>query len=170
MGIKQAAIKFDEKYLGGNLRKVSRKLKSRRPNLYNPNYYNTYLDYPYRSYEAIEKLLSGKYEFETVLDIGCGEGLHSERFLNAGKKVTALDYGESVYFSNKKDNPDIETIVIDINKWETDRQFDCVWVSHILEHQLNVNLFLKKVYNLTKMGGYYASQFHRLNPRWSGVM
>ena len=47
-------------------------------------------------------------------------------------------------------------IVADYLKHEFDRQFDCLWLSHVLEHQLNVNLFLKKVYGDLKDGGILA--------------
>lgn len=33
----------------------------------------------YMAYEAIEKLMKD-YDFHTVLDVGCGEGLHSDIF------------------------------------------------------------------------------------------
>lgn len=102
---------------------------------------------------AINKLLKD-YDFATVLDIGSGEGLHSEIFLNAGKKVTAIDYGKSEYFKKKKNN--IDTIVADFNKYEFDRKFDCVWCCHVLEHQINVNFFLKKIYSLLNDGGILA--------------
>lgn len=143
----------DKKLLGGRIRSA---LYNRKPNLYNPNYYAQGQNYPYRGYEALEKLLSGAYTFETVLDIGCGEGTHSEILLRAGKKVTGIDWGESIYFKKNRHNPNIETIVNDINTWDTERQFDCIWCSHVLEHQPNVNLFLKKINSLLKPDGILA--------------
>lgn len=153
MGIREIIRSVDNIFFDGKIIEVYRKTH---PNLYNSNYYQTGFEYPYRSYEALEKVLSGEYEFNTVLDVGCGEGIHSERFLKEGKKVTALDYGESACFRKNKQNTDIHTVIADINTWETDEQFDCVWVSHVLEHQINVNNFLKKIYSLTKMGGILA--------------
>jgi SAM-dependent methyltransferase len=103
--------------------------------------------------QAIEKLLS-KYKFNTVLDIGCGDGQHSEVFINAGKKVTAIDYGESIYFKNNKQKLNI--IIDDFNKHCFHEQFDCIWCSHVLEHQLNINFFLKKMHSILKEGGILA--------------
>lgn len=102
---------------------------------------------------AIERLIQD-YDFETVLDIGCGEGIHTEEFLRAGKCVTAIDYGKSDYFLRKGDS--INAIIADFNTYEFEEKFDCVWCSHVLEHQLNVNVFLKKVYSLLKDGGVLA--------------
>ena len=99
---------------------------------------------------AIEKLLRD-YTFRSVLDIGCGAGKHSDIFLDAGKEVTAIDYGESPYF--KKNKSRIKAIVADFNTYEFDLQFDCVWCSHVLEHQLNPNLFLKKIHSVLKEDG-----------------
>ena len=99
---------------------------------------------------SIEKLLRD-YTFQTVLDIGCGEGKHSDIFLSAGKDVTAVDYGESPYFLNNHSR--IKAIVADFNTYEFDRQFDCVWCCHVLEHQLNPHNFLKKVHSVLKEGG-----------------
>ena len=99
---------------------------------------------------TIQKLLD-EYAFDTVLDIGCGAGEHSEAFLRHGKKVTALDYGKSIYF--EKNQGRIDTLIGDFNNMEFDRQFDCVWASHILEHQKNVGFFLSKVFEVTKEGG-----------------
>ncbi|WP_019153833.1 class I SAM-dependent methyltransferase [Robertmurraya massiliosenegalensis] len=103
--------------------------------------------------EAINHLVD-KYEFESVLDIGCGEGLHSDYFMEVGKKVTALDYGESVYF--KKNKKKITPIIADFNQHNFDEQYDCVWCCHVLEHQLNVNIFLKKINSVLKEGGIVA--------------
>ena len=111
------------------------------------------VNYKVRSIDLIKDLLSN-YSFDTVLDVGCGEGLHTDFFLKAGKHVTSLDYGNSVYFERKSDKQNV--IIADFNKYEFSEQYDCVWCSHILEHQLNVNLFLKKVFEVTKDNGIVA--------------
>lgn len=105
------------------------------------------------SSEAIEKLLSD-YNFQTVLDIGCGEGIHSDIFLDNKKNVTAIDYGESVYFKNNKNK--IATIIADFNTYEFKQKYDCVWCSHVLEHQVNPNSFLSKIHSLLNDGGVLA--------------
>lgn len=99
---------------------------------------------------ALQKLLD-EYTFQTVLDIGCGTGDHAEILMRNGKLVTAIDLGRSVYF--KKNLKPQESIVGDFNAIELNQQFDCVWASHVLEHQLNVGIFLQRIWNCTKMNG-----------------
>jgi len=103
--------------------------------------------------EAIQKLLS-EYYFETVLDIGCGEGIHSEIFLQNGKQVTGIDYGRSCYF--EKNSGKFNSVIADFNTYEFGLEYDCVWCSHVLEHQININAFLKKVFSVLKEGGILA--------------
>jgi SAM-dependent methyltransferase len=100
--------------------------------------------------EAVQKLIDD-FEFETLLDVGCGAGHQANAFLNAGKKVTAIDYGESVYFKENAER--LNTIIADINTYEFGEQFDCVWCSHVLEHQLNPHAFLRRMHGLVKEGG-----------------
>ena len=104
---------------------------------------------------AMQKLLDD-YTFETVLDIGSGEGRHADLFIQHGKTVTALDYGESVYFQRRKDHDNINVIVADFNEHNFETTFDCAWCSHILEHQLNPHAFLHKVNSVVKEGGVLA--------------
>lgn len=115
--------------------------------------YRRYSDNSIRGRKALETLISD-FDFNTVLDIGCGEGIHTEAFLNAGKTVTAVDYGKSDYFLKKGDS--LDAIVADFNIYDFGRTFDCVWCSHVLEHQLNVNIFLKKIYTLLDEDGILA--------------
>jgi len=94
---------------------------------------------------AMKKLLSD-YSFTTVLDIGCGYGRDKKIFEDSGKLVTAIDI-----------KPKIKDIIVaNYMEWTFDKQFDCIWCCHILEHQLNVNLFLKKVHSELKEGGILA--------------
>jgi len=95
--------------------------------------------------EAFYKLLKG-YEFHTVLDVGCGEyAKHSKHFYEHGKAVTAVDLNP----------PAAPFRVIKANYMELDLPeiFDCVWLSHVLEHQLDTQSFLKRVAGNLKEGG-----------------
>lgn len=92
--------------------------------------------------------------FETVLDIGSGAGEQAQALRNAGKIVTELDYGKSKYFVL---NPDEGGAVIgDFMELEIEQQFDCVVASHVLEHQLNVGDFLRKMHTVVREGGLIA--------------
>lgn len=59
--------------------------------------------YGLTSAQALSKLLRD-FKFQSILDIGSGEGRHTDIFLENGKSVTALDYGESVYFKKCSDS------------------------------------------------------------------
>lgn len=102
-------------------------------------------DKPLMAAEALEKLLA-EYDFATVLDVGCGRGRHLAKFRETGKDATGIDIvglTEGV-------------VVADYLRHEFARPFDCVWVSHVLEHQLNVNFFLRKVFADLREGGILA--------------
>jgi len=111
--------------------------------------------YPYPGYEALE-FMCKKYNFSTVLDIGCGEGLQSRAFLEKGKQVTAIDYGKSNRVSSFEHNPNFNLIIDDFNTYIFDKQYDCVWSSHVLEHQLDPHQFLCKMLSLVREGGVVA--------------
>lgn len=85
-----------------------------------------------RGAEALEKLLN-EYDFNTVLDVGSGDGRHADIFKQAGKEVTTLDIAGK---------PDILGNFIDV---PLGGEFDVIWACHVLEHQPNVGEFLKKV-------------------------
>lgn len=94
------------------------------------------------------------FSFETVLDIGSGEGLHADVFERHGKRVTAVDFGRSIYYTRREGER--SHVVGDYLDIEFDRPFDAVWASHVLEHQANPNLFLKKIFHDLAEGGVLA--------------
>jgi SAM-dependent methyltransferase len=102
---------------------------------------------------ALQCLLD-RFEFENVLDIGSGAGLHADVFEAHRKIVTAVDFGVSVYFRQR---PQERTVVQgDYIQLQLDREYDCIWACHVLEHQPNPNLFLRKVHGDLKEGGVVA--------------
>ena len=69
---------------------------------------------------------------------------HASYFERFGHKVKIVDFFKNADY------------VGDFNAIDIPEKFDAVWCSHCLEHQLNVNLFLKKIASVTKPGGVIA--------------
>lgn len=103
------------------------------------------------SYEALDYVLSS--EKQTILDIGCGNGIHARVFSDAGKRVTAITASqEGIYTGNLL--PDVRYGKFeDLNFQE---KYDVVWASHILEHIRNIDVFLSKIKSVVKLGGIVA--------------
>lgn len=102
---------------------------------------------------ALYRLISN-YEFVSVLDIGSGSGAHARLFRKSGKKVTQIDFGESIYFQECPEQSDV--IVGDFNTLSIKEQYDCVWACHVYEHQENAQAFLRKIVDCTKDNGIIA--------------
>lgn len=103
--------------------------------------------------EAFDKLIKD-HKFSTVLDIGSGGGKQAKAFLDAGKHVTAIDMGSSVYYQAGEANYKNLTLVKSkFENFSSDKKFDCVWASHILEHQRDPGIFLERcLYYLAEDG------------------
>ena len=70
------------------------------------------------------------HDFLTVLDVGSGEGKHSDVLKKSGKMVTSIDYGKSVYFEKREDNH--TCIFGDYYDYQFEQKFDAIWASHVL--------------------------------------
>ena len=91
---------------------------------------------------AFYRLLN-KYSFETVLDIGCGDCEHAKLLKQHGKAVTAISLQQPA------------DIIGDFMTTELD-QYQCIWASHVLEHQRNVGAFLERCFDLLTDDGILA--------------
>ena len=80
-------------------------------------------------------------EFGSVLDIGSGGGLHSAHFRDLSKQVTTVNLEPPADYVGDYLETDLP-------------QHDLIWASHVLEHQPNPNLFLKKCFE--DCGRYFA--------------
>lgn len=102
---------------------------------------------------ALETLLD-HCAFSSVLDVGSGAGQHADIFQDHGKRVTTIDFGVSVYFKQKTSQR--TDIIGDYYRYQFSEPFDCIWASHVLEHQPNPNLFLGKIHADLREGGWLA--------------
>jgi SAM-dependent methyltransferase len=76
-----------------------------------------------------------KSDVQNVLDIGSGTGEHAQIMRQAGKRVTTVSLAEGA--DHKCDYNSINF---------GQGKFDCIWASHVLEHQPNPRLFLQKCF------------------------
>lgn len=106
------------------------------------------------NYDIIKSTLNK--QFESVLDIGLGDGGAANFYVNNGKKVTSIgldidNYNVKIEELREKGVEVIETIFEDFNE---DKKFDFIWASHVLEHNNNIGLFLNKAKRLLTEEGY----------------
>lgn len=96
-----------------------------------------------RGLQALKKVIEYD-DIKTILDIGSWNG-EQATFLRSNKRqVTTIDMNV---------NADVNGNYL---YTDFDKQFDCVWCSHVLEHQANVGQFLDKCYNDIRDGGLFA--------------
>lgn len=103
-----------------------------------------------RSGEALARFMAGLPAGATVLDVGSGQCEYAAAMREAGLNVTTIDIAHPA---------DIRANFMAAGVLEGPlhhQWFDGVWVSHVLEHQLNVNAFLAKVRSITKPDGLVA--------------
>jgi len=111
--------------------------------------------------EALSLVLK-KYRPSSVIDIGCGDGKHSKVFLEAGCTVNGLDIVLNPRLQqwlgfNKEFAGNFVFTAADFNTTKLSPQkYSCVWASHVLEHQPNVNSFLVRCFNLLEDDGVFA--------------
>lgn len=103
--------------------------------------------------ETMRKLVE-EFEFDTVLDVGSGGGAHAKCLIDSGKNVTAIDFGASIYFEKRAENYDY--ISGDFMEYPFEDKFDCIWASHVLEHQPNPGAFIRRCIELVKPRGILA--------------
>ena len=70
--------------------------------------------------------------YNSVLDVGAGNGSHANMFKELGKDVKTVDFKDADF------NGDYLNLEVG--------QYDLIWCCHVLEHQPNVNQFLTKLY------------------------
>ena len=96
-----------------------------------------------RMLTTIQSLVKNKQN-NRFLDVGCGYGFSSKEALNAGFKVVAVELAENERKIAKEMNG-LKSEACSFEKFEcAPKFFQVVFMSQILEHALDVNLWIKK--------------------------
>ena len=98
---------------------------------------------------------------DKILDAGCGTGLNSRIFSDAGLKVTGFDFSESMIKIAKKNCPAGNFYTSTVREFKTAEQFEGVCLSFIIVHleDEDTAFFLKKMTAILKPGGYLYISF-----------
>ena len=107
----------------------------------------------------------GKYNFENVIELGCGTGKNTEFLLTRAKKVLALDFSQEML--NKARNKILDSRVnfqkADVTKnWDAIDGFaDLITSSLILEHVDDLNFIFHQAFiKLKPKGIFFISELH----------
>jgi ubiquinone/menaquinone biosynthesis C-methylase UbiE len=114
--------------------------------------------------KALREVVSS-ISFNTVLEICCGTGKNTEWLLQKAEQITAVDLSEEMLSKAKQKflSAKVEFIKTDINNdWVfTQKTFDLISFSLVLEHIENLDHIFKEVYKkLNKSGHVYIGELH----------
>ncbi len=104
-------------------------------------------------------------QFENCLEIGCGTGKNTEWLINKGNKILAIDLSEEMLAIAKEKvvAENVSFLKADINEnWDfTNRQFDLVVCSLVLEHIENIDRIFQLIAERLQAGGIlYLGELH----------
>jgi len=114
-----------------------------------------------------------KYEFDNVLELGCGTGKNTAWLMESAKKIIGLDFSQEMLNIAKAKVNDERVIFkqTDLTEsWIVDNEFaDLITCSLTLEHIKNLDHIFKQAYKKLKRNGiFFISELHPFK-QYAGV-
>lgn len=100
----------------------------------------------------------------SVLDLGCGYGRVASEFIERGFHYTGIDVSPDAIEQGRRDNPEGNFLVMDLNDWEVTGKFDAVCVFYVFVHFVDDSkwsTFFDRALSSVASNGYlvFADQF-----------
>jgi ubiquinone/menaquinone biosynthesis C-methylase UbiE len=114
---------------------------------------------------AFRTILSN-YDFDKVIEIGCGTGKNTIWLISKAKEVLGVDFSEEMLQKAKEkiNNPNVQLQQADIrNDWDfiKDNHYELVTCSLVLEHIENIHHIFEQSNKKLKKGGlFYIGEYH----------
>lgn len=115
----------------------------------------------------LNKLLSTFFVGRNALEMGCGDGESTKSIIQYFENLDVIDGSEQQLIDVKKAFPEINTIHSYFENFKSDKKYDTIFMTHILEHLDDPKLILDNAFNnLSKEGVVLiavpnAQSFHR---------
>jgi len=113
----------------------------------------------------VQQVASQLYDsgVRSVLDLGCGYGRIADLFVDAGCQYTGYDVSEVAISQALKRSPTAQFEVVDLLKWQANRQYDAVIVFYVFVHFVKDETWqkiLKQAMASVKPGGFLVFADH----------
>lgn len=95
---------------------------------------------------------------QSVLEIGCGMGLHTELMTRAGATVTAIDISHTSVAATRR-RLELKGLPANVQQMDAcelafaDASFDFVWSWGVIHHSARTGLIIKQIHRVLKPGG-----------------
>lgn len=112
-------------------------------------FYNEFLEMP-----AVIEML-GNVKGKKILDMGCGTGIYAKILRDKGAKVKGFDISEGMIEIAKKENPNIDLRVGNVEKIPFNEKFDIILASLVVHYLPDWDKMLRQVKSHLNKGGYF---------------
>jgi SAM-dependent methyltransferase len=118
-------------------------------------FYEDMYKHGFKKNEDFIKYLQNKSNVKSILEIGCGTGVYPIKYkeLFENKEYCGIDVSKSAIKYCKK-NSKFDFICGDYTKLNLDKKFDLVFSHGVINHIPDIELFFKKIIEITKKFAY----------------
>jgi 2-polyprenyl-3-methyl-5-hydroxy-6-metoxy-1,4-benzoquinol methylase len=108
----------------------------------------------------------------SVLEIGCGMGLHTELMTRAGARVTSVDISPTSVEATRR-RLELKGLAGDVRQMDACRlefpecTFDFVWSWGVIHHSARTGVVVKEIHRVLKPGGETRVMVYNLESTWA---